>query len=139
MKVEGNSLARRENSLQNLNKFLIEKKGEPFEWGTWDCCIFAADCIVTMTGEDLLGDFREKYDSKYGAALALREIGSGTLARTLQDHLGESILPCKAWRGDLVVHKNNVGICVGTHAYFVAEEGLILTPMSDVEKVYPIR
>lgn len=132
-------MIRKVDALQNLNKLFIEKKDESFEWGTWDCCIFAADCVLAMTGEDRLVLFRGAYDSKYTAAKALREIGSGTLASTLHDHLGESIAPHRAWRGDLVIHKNNVGICVGTHAYFVAEDGLILTSMSDVEKVYPIR
>ena len=130
---------RKLEALQELNALLIEKKDIPFKWGTWDCCIFAADCILAMTGEDKLVDFRGAYDSKYTAAKALREIGSGTLASTLRDHLGGTIAPHRAWRGDLVIHKNNVGVCVGTHACFVAEDGLILIPMSDVEKVYPIR
>lgn len=139
MKVEGNSLARRENSLQNLNKFLIEKKSVPFEWGTWDCCTFSADCVLTMTGEDKLEIFRGTYDSKYTAAKMLREIGSGTLDSTLRDHLGDTIPPHRAWRGDLAIHKNNVGVCVGMYAYFVAEKGLMLISMSDIDKVYPIR
>lgn len=132
-------MVRKAEALQELNTLLIEKKNEPFKWGTWDCCIFAADCVLVMTGEDKLELFRGTYGSKYTAAKALREIGSGTLVSTLQDHLGESIAPHRAWRGDLVIHKNNVGVCVGTHAYFVAEDGLILTSMADVEKVYPIR
>ena len=132
-------MVRHSKALQDLNIFLIEKSDVPFSWGTWDCCIFAADCVLVMTGEDRLKDFRGVYDGKYTAAKALREIGSGTLTSTLQGHLGESIAPHRAWRGDLVIHKNNVGVCVGTHAYFVAEDGLILTSMSDVEKVYPIR
>jgi len=130
---------RTEDSLQNFNSLLAEKKDEPFKWGTWDCCIFAADCVLAMTGEDKLVDFRGAYDSKYTAAKALREIGSGTLDKTLSDHLGDTIASHRAWRGDLTIHKNNVGVCVGTHAFFVSEKGFMSIPMRDIEKVYPIR
>ena len=130
---------RKEGALQDLNALLVTKRNEPFAWGKWDCCIFAADCVLAMTGEDKLTAFRGAYDSKYTAAKALRELGNGTLDKTLQGHLGRTIAPHMAWRGDLTIYKNNVGICVGTHAYFVSENGFMSIPMRDIEKVYPIR
>ena len=130
---------RNPDALEQLNKLLTEKKNTPFEWGTWDCCIFGADCILAMTGEDKLHEFRNKYNSRHSAALALREIGSGTLDKTLKEHLGPSVGGARAWRGDIVFHKNNVGVCVGSQAYFIGEDGLELTPMSEITKVYRIR
>ena len=130
---------RKPEALQDLNALLVNKKDEPFVWGKWDCCIFSADCVLAMTGEDKINIFRGAYFDKRTAATLLREQGQGTLVKTIEHMLGSPTSKHMAWRGDIVIRKNNVGVCVGTQAAFVAEEGLMLFPMHEIEKVYPIR
>jgi hypothetical protein len=48
---------------------------EPFVWGTHDCALFAAGCVNAMTGVDPAAAFRGTYDSRIGAAEALRDKG----------------------------------------------------------------
>jgi len=55
-----------------LHKFLAERMNTPFVWGKHDCCLFACDAVLAMTGEDLAGDFRGKYDSALSAVRTMQ-------------------------------------------------------------------
>jgi hypothetical protein len=47
----------------------------PFQFGSHDCCILAADGVQAITGVDLAGSSRGTYDSAEGAMRRLREAG----------------------------------------------------------------
>ncbi len=114
-----------------LHAFIAANMARPFQWGEWDCALFATACAAELTGEDRAAAFRGAYDTREGAALALREIGKGTLIKTL-----DSLFPRKpfglAVRGDLVMAATAVGVCDGAWAWFVGEteqgEGLVRIP-----------
>src|SRR5437016_3082153 len=82
-----------------------------FDWGRWDCCLFAADCVLAITGVDIAADFRGKYSSEQSAyeLIGLPE------SRTLSDFVAQQmprydapeVMPNFAQRGDLVLVTNN--------------------------------
>jgi hypothetical protein len=129
----------RPDYMNRLNKLIDNNLSTPFEWGTWDCCVFSADAVEAMTGEDKLDFVRGQYDSKLGAAKMLREKGEGTLYKTTVSVLGEPIHKSRVKRGDVVLRKNNIGICTGRRAAFVGEDGLIWFSMSEIDHCFSIR
>lgn len=54
-----------------------------FEWGVRDCCLWAADACVAVTGIDYADGIRGTYDDARSACLVLRAIGGlrGAAAR----------------------------------------------------------
>jgi len=66
-------MKRFENWPELLAAFLEQHKATPFEWGRFDCALFAADAIHIMTGVDLAEDFRLQYDSALGATRQMQK------------------------------------------------------------------
>lgn len=48
---------------------------QPFVWGRHDCCLWAADAVRAVTGQDPAHDLRGRYDTANAALQALRGIG----------------------------------------------------------------
>lgn len=117
-------MERRHDWVEQLHAALDEAAVRPFEWGVHDCCLFVADVVLAMTGEDLGAPFRGRYASARGAARALRAFGQGTIIRTMNAALGAPIAPALAQRGDVVLAGGIAGICIGRTAVFVGEGGL---------------
>lgn len=82
-------------------------RARAFEWGVHDCCVFACDGILAMTGLDPMAPARGRYRDGREAAAILREIGGLGLpeaADYLMAGLGApAIHPVYAQRGDLVL------------------------------------
>jgi hypothetical protein len=47
----------------------------PFTWGQFDCCLFAADAVLAVTGHDPAQDLRGTYATAAEAAAVLRQAG----------------------------------------------------------------
>lgn len=124
-----------------LHTFISENKDRPFEWGAWDCALFATACAAELTGEDKAIHFRGTYTDRNGSALALRKLGKGTLVRTL-NHLFKRKPVGMAGRGDIVMAGTSVGVCDGAFAWFVGEEGaregLVTIPRADWTKAWGV-
>jgi len=125
-----------------LATYLAEARDRPFEWGSHDCALHGANGVLAVLGVDYGAPFRGKYQSETGAARALRRYGAGTVEATFDAHL--SVVPVAfAQRGDLVMSKGAVGICLGGDAAFVGEEGaqagLVRLPRSAWEKAWAVR
>lgn len=56
----------------DIHSYIRECQHRIFQWGTFDCCLFAADAIRIMTGRDPMEGCRG-YDSESTAAHLLRE------------------------------------------------------------------
>ena len=126
-----------------LANYLDRVAEEPFAWGTHDCALHAASAIKAMTGVDPGEAFRGQYDTRTGSALALRELGNGTLLKTVTAWLGASKHPSQAKRGDIVMRdRSTLGVCVGAYSYFVGEEhghrGLVFVPTSDCARAFTV-
>ncbi|WP_312838456.1 DUF6950 family protein [Pantoea piersonii] len=99
----------------------------PFSWGEHDCCLFAADCVEAMCGEDFAAEFRGKYDSETGAKKALLR-GGGSLERVLARFLDE-VSPSLIQRGDVAVVENAgrrcAGVFYGGSVWVPGDNGLV--------------
>jgi hypothetical protein len=79
-------------------------RSRTFAWGTFDCALFACDCVKAQTGHDPAAGFRGRYKTQAEAEAlgSLSQIVSQTAANS---GLAE-ILPAEARRGDLVLVVN---------------------------------
>jgi hypothetical protein len=57
----------------HFDAILCARVYSSFEWGRFDCCLFAADCVQAITGVDLAKDYR----GYVGAKQALRVLDHG--------------------------------------------------------------
>lgn len=122
-----------------LDRFLGLASERDFAFGINDCCIFVADAVQEMTGEDLAKDYRNRYHSNR-EAIRLIEATTGckTLRRFLMTALAQ--LPCiqveMAQRGDIVLVKRAQGVSLGIIALngrliaAASAEGFLYLPLS---------
>jgi hypothetical protein len=79
----------------------------PFSWGEHDCCLWACDGILAMTGVDPAAWFRGRYSTKIGAYRALKQYAGGGLDETMTRVFGIcgalEIPVLTAGRGDCVL------------------------------------
>tara|TARA_B100000427_G_scaffold329803_1_gene347897 strand:- start:6972 stop:7385 length:414 start_codon:yes stop_codon:yes gene_type:complete len=122
--------------------FLEENKDRPFQWGKWDCCLFANAGIKAMTGEDLIPKSLKWKDEKT-ALVAINKYGGDlqkSIAKACKAKKVPTIDKMFATTGDLVVFKEDnplVGLHTGYGVVAPGEEG---TTYKDVEilEVYRI-
>ena len=60
-----------------LAAFLGTRAHAPFSWGSSDCCLFACDAVLEMTGTDLAADFRGTYGCSRSALRVFHRAGGG--------------------------------------------------------------
>ena len=112
----------------------------PFAWGTHDCCSFAADCVLAMTGVDKMAGYRGGYKSAVGASRKLAKAG-GMLA-AISAELGEPINPALAQRGDVVCFSSPLGdtcgVCLGSTIAAAGLAGITHTPMTQAFKSWRV-
>lgn len=105
---------------ERLHAFMLANRDREFQWGQWDCILFACAAAEAMTGVDKAAAYRGRYSTRRGAARILRRLGQGTLLATV-DHEFSAKPVSHALRGDLVWHAGCVGICLGGTAAFVTD------------------
>lgn len=88
------------NWRSKLHAVVEERRRLPIEYGVNDCAIFAADCVLAMTGEDLAADYRGQYHSREEAIQFLYRLGYDDLVSLVADKLPE-ISPVRAQIGDV--------------------------------------
>jgi hypothetical protein len=118
---------------------LIEaRRNVPFAWHDNDCCSFAADAVMALSGRDIFADYRGKYHDAAGAA---EFIAAADGIRLMFD------LPSKpigfAQRGDLVIAmldgRETVGVVVGNGTWCApGPDGLVFRPMAEVIEVMAV-
>src|SRR5687768_18469658 len=104
---------RLENWPRLLIEFLADEK--PFEWGSRDCSLFAADAVLCITGADPAKSLRGKYKTEKGAARILKRRGGleKVAANLAADNRMEEIPPLLAQRGDVVLIDSPLGDALG--------------------------
>jgi hypothetical protein len=127
---------RHEDWEKRLNEFL-DTVG-PFEWGTNDCCLFAANAVLAMTGEDYAKPYRG-YKTAKGALSRLKDIG---VAGVATNALGAPKEPLFAQRGDVVSFDAGdgvaLGVCIGAKIAAVGQDGLVMLPMSQAIQAWSV-
>lgn len=120
---------RRNDWPQRLGDYVESRRSAPFEYGTHDCCRFAAGAVIEMTGHDYMAAFN--YRSRLGAERLIRK--AGTLDALVNRTLGEPMHPSQAGRGDVVIadldRGATLGVCLGESCVFAADPaGLAFRP-----------
>ena len=80
---------------------------KPFAWGTFDCCLFASDCFLAVTGIDpAVPFFRGRYESELQARALIKAFAGGgvlqLLGRISRHYEIAPVPPHKAIAGDPV-------------------------------------
>jgi hypothetical protein len=101
-----------------LHRFLLASANVQFEYGVIDCCLFACDAVLAMTGTDPALEFRGKYSSRAEAVKIMRRhTGKKTLrafvTRTFTAQQIESVPVLFAQRGDLILLKRSADYSLG--------------------------
>lgn len=81
-----------------LADFIESRRETPFQWGKADCCLFAADAVLAMTGRDFAASFRNTYDSALSARRIIADAGGVPSLVPFAE-----IEPGYAQRGDVVM------------------------------------
>ena len=90
-----------------LSEFLEQHAFTEFEWGKWDCCIFANAAIKAMSGKDVIPKTL-KWKDETSAYKAIKDYGktlNGALTKACKNAKMESIKPAFVTAGDLVLFK----------------------------------
>jgi hypothetical protein len=136
----------RHNNWQGrLHAYVESCKNTSFAYGSFDCGIFAADCIEAITGNDLAAEFRG-YKSAREAVTAIKNACGAMSIPKLGEYIaakhGLREVPLNfAQRGDLVIVSNKrFGIVsmTGTDIYVPANRGITRVPLRDATKAYRI-
>lgn len=131
-------LVRRDDWFDALTRFLAENRERPFRWGSFDCCLFAANVVREMTGTDPAAAYRGQYHTMLGAARVLK--GSVlTMVESMAKQYGTFRFPSprEARPGDVVLGSldrgDTLGVVTPAHlAVFATTAGLGDYPYSVV-------
>lgn len=120
----------------------------PFSWGEFDCCTFACDGILAMTGRDPMADLRGRYGTTLGAARALKAFAGGGLDEAAEHIAGllhaPEIMPLQAGRGDCVLADTENGPALGLVAMngriglFAGPVGLTQIPLRNCRRAFRV-
>jgi hypothetical protein len=115
-----------------LNDFIEKVSKQPFEYGKFDCCLFAGEAIKTLTGVDIRTEIiSDQYQSKEEADEMLQKYGGiEGIANRVANRYGFKPIPVLfAQRGDVVIvnikEVDNFGVCIGKKVAFSSAAGLI--------------
>jgi hypothetical protein len=92
-------------TVTEISSYIRDNRDTPFEWGSFDCCVFVATAIKIQTKIDVYKPYSGKYKTEIGAAKALKRYGS--IEDTLDKYF-ERINPALAGRGDVHMLSNGI-------------------------------
>lgn len=115
---------------RRLNEFVNEAGRREFAWAEHDCCTFAADAALAITGVDYMAPFRGRYfDEESAEALIRAECYGGSLFKHLYKLFGRPVHGAQARRGDLVWYDGCLGVMISGQAAFFGQQGYLLVPV----------
>ena len=116
-----------------LQTFIAARRTVPFAWGSNDCCLFAADAVLSMTGCDPAAAHRGSYADDAGAFGVLRALQGLRTAVTNSLAICQA-RPLQAGVGDVVLYSGlkGRGLGVAMGAFFLApgRHGLVTFKLS---------
>lgn len=119
---------------ERLDALLRARADWPFVWGVHDCCTFCADAVQAITGVDVMGTLRQRYQTAFEALGLTQELGG--MQAAVSSVLGEPCSPALCTVGDVLLLRNEdrevVALCNGTSAIVVGMHGLMVIAEPDV-------
>lgn len=113
-----------------LDSIVTARLRAPFAWGVNDCALFAADCVLAMTGVDLAKDLRglnalqaSRYVRSCGGMSGVASKALGPACRVRDAVQGDVLLVPAGKRKALAVHSGNGALLPGAN-------GLMMVPLS---------
>lgn len=128
---------------ERLARYIDASVNKPFVWGQNDCCLFAMDCVMAITGEDLAAPYRG-YQSQMQAVRMLHKNGGvAGIANAVALKYGiQEIAPAMAGRGDVCLFDigrgDTLGIRAGGHIFAPGRDGLIGFPILQALRAWRI-
>lgn len=101
-----------------LSAFLDARRTTRFAYGAHDCCLFVADALEVITGIDFAAEFRNQYNSAFGALCRMREKCVEATVDAVAGHIFAAyglpeISPAYAQRGDVLTLWQRDGMTLG--------------------------
>lgn len=115
-------LQRRRDWPTHLHALVTARMRTPFAWGSHDCVLWVADCVMAITGLDLAAEHRGQYHTALGA---LRVVPEGGLAALVGQYL-PTLDVRRAVTGDIVLVR-----LAGQDSLAVVNGGAALGPGAD--------
>lgn len=125
----------------NFEKFIAKYRHSPFVWGKHDCCLFAANSVLAITGKDYAESLRDSYDSVESAVKVIKQFGGiESIASSLT-----GISPVSASYADvgdvllvLQCGREMLAVCNGSTMFAPGERGLITLETHTALKTWKI-
>lgn len=115
-----------DNWIDALNAAVETYRFRPQEWGVWDCCQFAAECVLRTTGVDHRAAF-PAYSSEEEARAIIA--GFGGMPALLSSVLGAPIPVAWVKRGGILALPDDIcAVCLGVMCATTGAEGLVFAP-----------
>lgn len=146
-------LKRKDNWLtQHYIPFVVENEHAQFAWGTWDCALFAANGIRSITDIDIASDFRGTYTDEQSSIVAMQKV-TCIDSPTVEDAaeycankygMSQCKTPLYAQCGDLVIIENENSVIAGLvhpngmDVIAAGEDGWKAFPITSVKKAWHI-
>lgn len=119
-----------------FSEFVSARQNMPFAWGRNDCCVFAAEAIKAITGQDHAAEFRGIYRTVKTADRLMNEMGG--LEAIASRFLGDPVSPKMAAVGDIVMTGNTLGVCNGSTIIGPGKDGIAVIPMAEALKAWKV-
>jgi hypothetical protein len=128
---------------ERLAALVAARIDTPFAWGANDCCSFAADVAMAITGRDPFAAHRGTYSNEAGADDVVGPAGLARFVEGLMRDFGAAeVAVSAAQRGDwsLVVVGNMplVGVVLGAQVAAPGNRGLAFVPFRRAERAWGI-
>lgn len=129
---------------ERLTALVEARRDTPFAWGCQDCCLFAADAVLAITGRDPAAAWRGCYADEAGAEALLAAAGGlETLAQAVLARFGAAECPpALAQRGDVVLARlgnaDGLGVVLGQDIAAPALRGLAFLPFAAARRAWVV-
>ena len=138
-----NAIARREDWPSRLAAALEAARDKPFQWGTHDCALWAADVILAMTGVDVAAAYRGAYTDEASAREAMLRIDGGGLRAIGNRAFGPALNNVfMAQRGDVALveidGREAAGIVLGATVAVPGPRGLQFAPLDSIVAAWAV-
>ena len=136
-------IKRRRDWRPRLDGYINARRARGFEWGVFDCAVFAAGAVYAQTGANLIARLGVgRYDSRLGAGRELLRLGCKDVAAAF-DLVLPAIAPARAHIGDLAAFSTETdgpafGVVGGAHVFIVTPAGLGLRDLRGAARAWAV-